>query len=70
MDVLLPLGSIIKIKNDKSRYMVIGKRIKDDTQQFDYLCIEYPYGMYIGAVYKYINEEDVDVVSFLGNINK
>ena len=44
MEDKLPIGSIIKIKNRKERYIILGKNIENNNMKYDYMCSNYPYG--------------------------
>lgn len=65
----LPVGSIIRIKNKKQKYLIIGKNIKNKDIIYDYMCEEYPYGILLGRNSFYYQDEDVKSLCFLGNIN-
>lgn len=69
MDSLLPLGTIIKVNNDKKYYVVVGKNINKDNKKYDYMCYEYPYGYNELKEAKFFVEKNVMSVCFMGNVN-
>ena len=69
MNNKLPIGSVIKIKNDSNRYIIIGKNVTKENTKYDYYCAKYPYGFVPGQELFYIQDEEVDLLCFLGNIN-
>lgn len=70
MNNLLCVGSVIMIKNDKRKYLIIGKKVKKDNKVYDYLCIEYPYGLYDLCEFKYFYDKDIEYLEILGNLNE
>ena len=70
MNDLLPIGSVIKIKNKKVKYIIIGRKIRFRDVIYDYGCVIYPYGMLIDkkSIY-YFNDNAVEYVAFIGNNN-
>lgn len=65
---LLPLGSIVVLKNGFKKLMIIGRKILQGKNEniYDYLGCLYPEGD-IGDEYKFIfNNEDVDKIIFKG----
>lgn len=67
----LPVGSVIKLKNKKEEYFIIGKNIMYEGKKYDYMCLIYPQGFLCdinNAIY--INEDDnIEFMCHLGNIN-
>ncbi len=68
---LLPLGSVVKLKNGTKKIMIIGIRqtdmVEDTSKEFDYLAVMYPEG-YIGGEFKFLfNHEDIDEIYFEGH---
>ena len=66
---ILPLGTVIRVKEKKERYVIIGRRVIKDDKNYDYLCVTYPYGFNDLIDFLYINDEEVTSMYFLGNIN-
>ena len=46
-DELLPVGSIVKIRFSKNKYMIMGYYVNDLEKQekYDYVAVEYPIGL-------------------------
>ncbi len=66
---LLPIGSIVLLKNSKKRLMICGiKQTGKDTPQkeYDYMGVLYPEG-HIGDEYNFLfDHKDIDQVFFHG----
>lgn len=66
---LLPIGSIVLLKEGEKRLMIIGIMQSDEYgqgQEYDYLGILYPEG-HIGDQFQYLfYHEDIDEVVFRG----
>ncbi len=65
----LPVGSVIKIKNKKEKYIIIGRNVFIDKKIKDYLCVVYPYGYTKEIDFVYFDDEEAEFLCFLGNIN-
>ena len=75
---LLPIGTIVKIHNNDSKYVILGSLCKHDNKRYTYYCCKYPAGLIIdgGQINEkikdyelYINSEEIERIVFLGNIN-
>lgn len=43
---MLPLGSIIKVKDTNGKWMIVGRGTLDDQNRiWDYSCVQYPVGL-------------------------
>ena len=66
---LLPIGSIVLLKDGEKRLMVCGVRQTNengDGQEYDYLGVLYPEG-HIGEQFQYLfNHEDIKEIVFRG----
>lgn len=65
---LLPIGSVILLKNGKKRLMVTGVKQTntEDGQEYDYIGVLYPEG-HMGDVGQFLfNHSDVDEIYFRG----
>lgn len=69
MNEMLPLGTIIKIFDKEEKYIIIGKFIKKEDKLFDYKCAIYAQGISFEFQVIDINNSDVEMVYFLGNVN-
>lgn len=73
MDVrgLLPIGSIVLLKNGKKRLMICGIKqteVKDSGvgKEYDYMGVLYPEG-HVGERFQYLfNHQDIETVVFRG----
>lgn len=67
---LLPIGSIVLLKEGKKRLMIEGiKQKTEDGTFYDYVGVLYPEG-YINDEYKFVfNQDDIEVVQFLGFVD-
>jgi len=65
---LLPLGSVVLLKNGKKRLMIYGRKQKAvaDNQAYDYIACLYPEGN-INENFNYLfNHEDIENIVFRG----
>lgn len=65
---LLPIGSVITLKNGKKKLMVFGikQHNQDDNKEYDYIGVIYPEGN-LGAEYQFLfNHENIAEVHFKG----
>ncbi len=66
---LLPIGSIVLLKNGEKRLMVIGILQTDENgagKNYDYIGVLYPEG-HIGEQFQYLfNHEDIAQIVFRG----
>ncbi len=71
MEQLLPIGSVVLLKEADKRMMIYGiKQINEtDGQVYDYIACLYPEGN-IGEEYNYLfNHENIEKVNFIGYID-
>lgn len=71
MKKLLPIGSVVLLKDATKKLMIIGiLQIKpDEEKMYDYLAVPYPEG-YIGETNNFLfSHEDIDDVLFEGYSN-
>ena len=69
---LLPIGSIVILKDGKKKIMIYGRKqkMKNSGQIFDYLGCLYPEG-YINPAYSFVfNHEQIVEVIFKGFVNE
>ena len=67
---LLPIGTLIRVKDHKEKYLIVGEKIKkDENNTYDYMCVPYPYGYVEVMECFYCNDEDVEAYVLMGNIN-
>lgn len=69
MKDLLPLGSVVSLKDATKSLMIIGKRIVSNNEKFDYLSVLFPEGYISKESFYSFNNGDIEEVKFLGCIN-
>ena len=66
---LLPIGSIVIMKEGEQKLMIVGVMLtdeEDDSKEYDYMGIIYPEG-YMGPRFQYLfYHEDIDQILFRG----
>ena len=66
---LLPIGSVVRLKNGEKRLMISGIKQTDSEgngREYDYYGVLYPEG-YLGGEYQYLfNHEDIEEIFFRG----
>lgn len=65
---LLPIGSVVLLKDGKKRVMIIGVKQTDtatDTE-YDYLSVVYPEGYINPETVFFFNQESIETVFFKG----
>ena len=62
----LPLGSVVKLKNDNHKYMIIGFMIKTNEQIYDYLCCLYPIGVIESNKSLLFNHDQIERILSVG----
>lgn len=69
--VLLPIGSVVLLKDAEKKIMVIGTdvRLEDDDTVYNYVGIPFPEG-YMGSDVMFLfQDEDIERVEFVGFVN-
>lgn len=66
---LLPIGSIVLLKDGEKKLMIIGimqSEMAENGREYDYLGILYPEG-HVGEQFQYLfNHEDIEEIVFRG----
>lgn len=66
---LLPIGSVVLLKEGVKKTMIIGIKqtdVSDAEKEYDYIGVLYPEG-FIGGDYQFLfNHEDIADVAFVG----
>lgn len=69
----LPIGSVVGVKDDSRRLLIIGRQVYSDSNQVvrDYVAIEYPNG-FIDAKEAFIlfDKKDIQVVYHYGYVDE
>lgn len=70
MKDLLPIGSVVMLKEATKSLMIVGTMQRDEEgHEFDYISVVFPEG-YINSEYFFLfNHEDIVDVKFVGCIN-
>ncbi len=64
----LPVGSVVKIKQNTREVMIVGYRVQFENKEYDYCAVLHPYGV-IDTKKIVFNQNDIEKVSFTGFIN-
>ena len=68
LDDLLPIGSVVALKDEEKKLMIFGIKQKnvDTDELFDYVGVMYPEGN-LGPEYQYLfNQDQISEVFFVG----
>jgi len=70
MNEILPIGTVIKLKNIEKPYMIISLKTKNlEGKDFLYAAVPFPLG-YLGIVNKKcFNNSEIEEIYFLGYLN-
>ncbi|WP_233131220.1 DUF4176 domain-containing protein [Ileibacterium valens] len=68
MPSLLPLGSVVTLKEGSKRIMIIGRlqRDKQTGEWFDYAAVLWPEGLIRSDRVFLFNQEDIRLIHFIG----
>ena len=66
---LLPIGSVVCLKNGEKPLMIFGILPQNAVQRFDYLGVLYPEGYLSEDMVFMFNHEDIDEVKFIGYVD-
>ena len=70
MKKLLPIGSVVTLKEGKKSLMIVGIMQKDDENKvYDYIACVYPEGYINSELFFLFNHEDIEAVRFVGYID-
>lgn len=70
MKDLLPIGSVVLLKEAGKSLMIVGILQKDETDRvFDYIAVLFPEGYLDAETFFLFNHEDIADVRFVGCIN-
>lgn len=68
---LLPIGSIVKLRDNDNRMMIIGFHPENDKgEKRDYVAVVYPMGMMGIESMLFFNNSDIEEVVFQGYLNR
>lgn len=66
---LLPIGSVVLVKESEKQMMVIGVLQQNGDERYDYMGVLYPEGYMTQDEVYLFNHEDIDKVTFLGYVD-
>lgn len=70
MKELLPIGSVVKLKEATKSLMIIGTTQRDNEgTKYDYISCIFPEGYIDENTFFLFNHEDIETVNFIGYIN-
>lgn len=70
MKNLLPIGSVVRLKEATKSLVIIGtQQIDEDGQEYDYISCIYPEGYIDSETFFLFAHEDIETVEFVGYIN-
>ncbi len=71
MKDLLPIGTVVTLKDGVKSLMIIGIMQSDDNDKiYDYIAVLYPEGFLNAETFFLFNKEDIVDVKFKGYINE
>lgn len=72
MNMILPIGSVVIIRQSDRRLMVIGRDQQDKktNETFDYIACYFPEGVQESSRVLHFNKEDILLVFALGYLNE
>ena len=65
----LPIGTIVKLKEDNSKTMIAGLYCHQNKKLYTYIGVKYPYGNLAEELVLYFNDDDIEDILFIGNLN-
>lgn len=63
---VLPIGSIVKLKDDDNKIVIIGYDVRADNKTHKYTALPYPFGYNSQELFFLFNDEDIENVIFEG----
>lgn len=66
---ILPIGTVVKLKNMEKRVMIIGygaKKIDEEDKIWDYVICPFPYGIMNLQKTLVCNREDIEILYAIG----
>lgn len=70
MKELLPIGSVVLLKDATKSLMIVGTSQRDEEgREFDYISVVFPEGYINSDTFFLFNHEDIVDVNFVGYIN-
>ena len=69
LEKYMPIGSVVKVKGNINKYMIIGFKDVNNEKSKDYLACIYPYGVDKTHRIYFFNNLQIEKVYFIGYIN-
>jgi hypothetical protein len=70
MKNLLPIGSVVRLKEAEKSLMIVGTTQVDETgKEYDYIACLYPEGYINETMFWMFNHEDIEDVRYVGYVN-
>ena len=70
MKVLLPIGSVVKLKEGTKSVMIIGILQEDaEGNNYDYISCLFPEGYIDEETFYLFNHDDIEIVESMGYVN-
>ena len=72
-DMLLPIGSVVTLKNGSKKLMVIAFCVsskQNSNEIYDYCGVLYPEGMVDSSRHFFFNNENIEKIHYLGYFNE
>lgn len=66
---LLPIGSVVKVKDEEKRFSIIGILVNSAGVKYDYIAVPFPEGFIDAEHICFFNRQDIEKVEYLGYIN-
>ena len=66
---LLPIGSVVHVKDANKNMMIIGIVVTNNNIEYDYFAVLYPEGFVDNKLTFLFNHDDIDKVLFVGYVN-
>lgn len=68
MKELLPIGSVLTLKNGTKKLMIVGRLQKQTDQKltYDYAAVLYPEGLIDSKHFYLFNQEDISCLYYIG----
>lgn len=70
---LFPVGTIIKVKDEEKRFMIMGilqqAKKEDIVKKFDYIAVPYPEGYLDPSSVVMLNQENIEEIVYYGFVD-
>lgn len=66
----MPIGSVLKIKNQIGMYMIVGYKCQNNNVEFDYISVKYPGGITNNSQFIPFNHDQIEKIFHIGMISE